>query len=230
MNTQPNNRKSPTAVRLLIGIVVGVICYLVAELLVPKQVESPGEHDLFLANRLGLIYAPTVGVWLAWLQRSWRRALLGAAVGVLIGLAYVWLCSSGDFLAIMVGFPCLLGGILAALVGSNCSPWLGKLGARLGKGLLAGFVLGLVYMIALNLVGAMTMPQFQWGVDFTPAYVIMMWRSGPVALGLASGLFFLLMHWAVGLTRVRLLVFEDANVPQAEPEPDKSTQLDSDRN
>ena len=36
----------------------------------------------------------------------------------------------------------------------------------------------------------------------------MMWRTGPIALGLASGLFFLLLRWAVGLIRLRP-IFED---------------------
>jgi hypothetical protein len=40
----------------------------------------------------------------------------------------------------------------------------------------------------------------------------MMWRTGPVALGASSGLFFPLIRWAVGLTRVKLIVFEDVDV------------------
>ena len=191
----------------LSGLVAGVICYLIAESLTPKRVASSGDHDILLANRLGFIYTPTVGLWLGWLQRSWRRALVGALVGLVIGVFYMWLCASRNFLAIMVGFPCLLGGGLAAVVGSNRSHWFTSLGARLGKGLLAGLVLGFVYMVTLNVTGGMVMTAHDRMDDYTQSYVTMMWRAGPVALGISSALFFVLIRWAVGLTRVRLIVF-----------------------
>lgn len=111
----------------------------------------------------------------------------------------------------MVGFPCLLGGGLAAVVGSNRSRWLPGLGARLGKGLLAGLVLGFVYMTVLNMgivSGMFTNPETHFR-DQTEAHIAVMWRNGPLALGIASALFFVLIRWAVGLIRVRLLVFEE---------------------
>src|SRR6185436_5229227 len=95
-----------------------------SEILVPHDV-YPGVHDVLLAQRLGLIYTPGVGVWLGWLQRSRDRALFGAIDGVGIGLVYYFLCMSYDFFAIMVAFPCLLGGGLAALVGSTRSRGIG---------------------------------------------------------------------------------------------------------
>ena len=196
----------------LSGSALGVICYFIAELLTPKQVANPGDHDIFLANRLGFIYTPVVGLWLGWLQRSWQRALVGAAVGIVIGVIYMSLCASRNFLAIMVGFPCLLGAMLSAVVGSNRSHWLRGLGARVGKGLLAGLVLGFVYMVILNVVGEMLRPDIETTPthnELTDNYVQMMWRSGPIALGISSALFFVLIRWAVGLTRVRVLVFEE---------------------
>jgi len=115
------------------GLPVRAVCYIAAEGFIPKQVGS-GDHDILLANRLGFIYTPAVRLWLGWLQRSWRRALIGAGVDIGIGSGYMILCASRNFIAIMVGFPCLLGGVLAAVLGSNRSPWLSGLGARLGKG------------------------------------------------------------------------------------------------
>jgi hypothetical protein len=200
------------------GLVIGVVCYLIAELLTPKQVANPGDHDILLANRLGFIYTPVVGLWLGWLQRSWRRALFGAMTGVVIGFSYMWLCASRNFLAIMVGFPCLLGGGLAAVVGSNRSDWLVGLGARLGKGLLAGLVLGFVYMFTLNIAGDMVMTVNDRAEDETQSYIKMMWRAGPIALGISSALFFVLIRWATGLTRVRLLVFEETEAKKKQNE------------
>lgn len=218
MGTTPDNRKMNAGLVCLNGLVLGVICYLVAELLTPKQVANPGEHDVLLANRLGFIYTPVVGFWLGWLQRSWQRALVGAAIGLVIGVIYMWLCGSRNFLAIMVGFPCLLGGGLAVGVSSNRSHWLTGLGARLGKGLLAGLVLGFVYMVTLNIVGGMFMTIHDRVEDETQSYIAMMWRAGPVALGISSALFFVLIRWAVGLTRVRILVFEETETQKKEHE------------
>ena len=213
MNTSSNRRQTGT-VTFLSGLLVGVVCYSLAESFIPRDVRNPGDHDIALATRLGFIYAPVVGVWLAWLQKSFRRAAVAVVIGVLVGFVYMQLCQSRNFLAIMVGFPALLGGLLASLLASNRSRWLSDLLSRLGKGLVAGFALGSVYMVTLNLVLASAFQQ-DFIHDPTPAYIKAMWRAGPVALGLASGFFFALIRWAVGLTRVKLLVFE-------ETEPQKS--------
>ena len=216
MNTAKDNRKMNPGLVFLTGLGVGVLCYLLAESLIPRQVASAGDHDIFLANRLGFIYTPVVGLWLGWLQRSWRRAFLGAVIGIVIGFVYMSLCASRNFLAIMVGFPCLLGCVLAAVVGSNRSHWLTGIGSRLGKGLLAGLVLGFVYMVILNIGGAMVTTPNDSPDDFTKNYVKMMWRSGPIALGISSALFFVLIRWAVGLTRVKILVFEDVEAQKTD--------------
>ncbi len=107
MSEPTNNRKVGSGMVFLSGLATGVVIYLVAEWLTPKNVASPGDHDILLADRLGFIYTPLVGLWLGWLQRSWRRAIAGAVVGVGIGFVYLWLCASRNFLATMVGFPCL---------------------------------------------------------------------------------------------------------------------------
>ncbi len=207
MTAPQKNRRLSVGLVFVSGLASGVLIYLVAEWLTPKNVASSGDHDILLANRLGFIYTPFIGLWLGWLQKSWKRAAVGAIVGIAIGFVYMWLCASRNFLAVMVGLPCLLGGAVAAIVGSNRSPWLRGLGARLGKGLLAGLVLGFVYMVILNVLGVMLMPPQT--EDETKSYIKMMWRDGPVALGISSALFLVLIKWAVGLSRVRLLVFED---------------------
>jgi hypothetical protein len=157
-----------------------------------------------------------VGLWLGWLQRSWQRAIIGALAGVGIGLAYMLLCASRNFLAIMVGFPCLLGGALAAIAASNRSHWFKGFGLRLGKGLVAGLVLGFTYMVILNTAGAMLPPSGD-AADYIKSYIKMMWRDGPVALGISSALFFVLIKWAVGLSRVRVLVFDEPSAPEEQP-------------
>jgi MFS family permease len=207
MSNTDNRHVSASSV-FVAGVLIGVACYLLAESLTPKNVASPGDHDVLLAQRLGFFYTPVVGLWLGWLQKSWRRALLSAGVGIAVGFIYMALCATRNFLAIMVGFPCLLGGLLAAAAGSNRSAWLRQIAARFGKGIFAGFVLGLVYMLTLNIAGGMVAPIPLLGADVTQAYINMMWRTGPIALGLASGMFFLLLRWSVGLVRLRP-IFEE---------------------
>jgi hypothetical protein len=117
------------------------------------------------------------------------------------------------------------------LAGSNRDSWLKNLGARLGKGLTAGFALGLAYMVILNIIAAILLPDFWIGEDVTGQpgrYVSMMWTAGPIALGLAGGLFLILIRWAVGLTRVRIVLLEDvpsatAKIEQTSPEPGAAT-------
>jgi hypothetical protein len=87
-----DNRKPTNGQVFIVGTVLGAGCYLLAEALVPREVRSPGEHDLHLAYRLGFIYPPVVAIWIGWLQRSWLRALFGAMLGVLIGVLYLLLC------------------------------------------------------------------------------------------------------------------------------------------
>ncbi len=72
------------------------------------------------------------------------------------------------------------------------------LAARLIKGLMAGFVLGFVYMMVLSIGGL-----FFLGIGVRHAvdeYVGMMWAIGPVALAIATALFLPLLRWAVGQT------------------------------
>ena len=201
--TEGGNRQISTWVVMLQGPGLGLAAFGLAELSLSYSMLKPGDHDMMLAQRLGLVYTLLVGLWLGWLQRSYRRTLAGAIVGLVIGGIYFVLCLSRDFFAIMVGFPSLLGGGLAAFVGSNRSTGIGGFFIRLAKGILAGLVLGTVYMFLLNFIlSALVHGRMLSGTN----YVNIMWKGGLPAMGIASSLFLLLMKWAVGLVRLR---FED---------------------
>jgi hypothetical protein len=118
MSSVLDNRKPTNGQVFLFGAALGAGCFLLAEWLVPREVNGPGGHDLLLANRLGFIYPPLLGAWLGWLQRSWPRALLGVVLGILIGILYYLLCG-WNFFAVMVAFPCLLGGVFAMILESS---------------------------------------------------------------------------------------------------------------
>jgi hypothetical protein len=185
---------------LVQGFVLGSVAFGCAELSLSHAGLEAGDHDMMLAQRLGLIYTPAVGVWLGWLQHSRERCVAGGVIGLAIGIAYFVLCMTRDFLAIMVGFPALLGAGLAALVGSNRSHGVGAFFGRLGKGLLAGLVLGYTYMFLLNTILNMFVPpeRLVW------RYAYEMWKGGLPAMAVASSFFLVLLRWAVGLVRVRL--------------------------
>lgn len=193
------NRHAATWLVLLQGLGLGLIAFGMAELSLPHGALDPTSHDVTLAQRLGLIYTPAAGAWLGWLQRSPKRALAGALAGLAIGAVYFVLCMGENFLAIMVGFPMLLGGGLSALVGSNRSVGVAAFFARLAKGLVAGFVLGFAYMFLLNTILNMVVPPQR----LYESYVYQMWTGGLPAMGVASALFLVLLRWSVGLVRLR---------------------------
>ncbi len=185
------------------GLVLGVAVFLAAEWLVPLDVRTPGIHDLRLATRLGLILPPLVGLWLGRQFRSSTIALVGVLVGLVVGSIYGWLCNVsydllGDFFHIQVTFPSICGAVYAGLVPSKPADWSSGLLLRLFRGLLAGFALGAVYMLVLN-VGAFMVLGYRLQ-DTVDSYVSMMWRVGPIALGLATALFLPLLRWAIGQT------------------------------
>jgi len=175
------------------GAMMGCLSFVVAIALIPANVPSPSVHDLLLANHLGFIFPPLVGLWSGWVRRSWRRAPGGMAIGLAIGGCYFLLCGL-DFLAVMVAFPCLLDGVASVALGSGAHSWHDNILGRLGKGLLAGFVLGFVYMVVLSVLGLGWFP-----VDSTARYHRMMWNNGPIAMSVASGLYLVLFVWASNL-------------------------------
>ena len=96
----------------------------------------------------------------------------------------------------MVGFPYLLGGCTSVLLGTKHDSWMSGIPQRFLKGLVAGFVLGFVYAVLLNVIGAFMLS------DFSPTvadYSSMMWRAGTIAMMVGSGLYFMLFHWSAGL-------------------------------
>lgn len=177
------------------GMFVGGVSFLVAMWLIPADVRNLSEHDLRLANHLGFIYPPMLGLWAAWVRRSFPWAIFGVAAGVAIGAAYYALCGY-NFLAVMIGFPCLLGGCTSVLLGTKHDSWIDGIPQRFFKGLMAGFVFGFVYAVLLNVIGAFLLPPFRPSVR---QYSSMMWRAGTMAMIAGSGLYFILFHWSAGL-------------------------------
>jgi hypothetical protein len=188
-------RRVPYGMMAFTGMAVGAASFLASMAMIPRDVPSLSEHDLRLANHLGFIYPPAVGIWAAWIRRSFAWGLFGIVSGFAVGGAYYALCGY-NFLAVMVGFPCLLGGCTSVLLGTRHDSWIDGIPQRFFKGLLAGLVLGLVYAVLLNIVGAFMLPSFRPSVA---EYSAMMWWAGTVAMTVASALYFLLFHWSAGL-------------------------------
>lgn len=189
---------------VLTGLAGGALLYLIAEVATPRAATSAEEHDLWFAQRLGFILAPFLALWLGWLERSWRRALIGCACGLPIGWLSYQLCS-GAFPSVRLALPVLLGGVFAAFCGSRREDGLRCLAGRFAKGLLVGLVIGLVYTDLLS-VGALAFWPGAGNVDYTGAYVRMMWRAGPLALGLSGAMLLPSVRWAAGLARPRVAI------------------------
>jgi hypothetical protein len=190
-------RPVPLGVIVIVGGAIGALSFLIAMALIPSDTASPTTHDLRLANNLGFVYPPLVGLWAGWVRRSTIWAIFGLISGCLIGLAYYALCRT-DFLAVMVGLPCTLGGATSVLLGTKHDLWISGIPQRLVKGLVAGFVLGFTYMVTLNIVFPFTSPNFPYDSSVTD-HSSGMWIAGTVALTLASALYLPVFHWSAGL-------------------------------
>lgn len=205
----------------LVGMAVGAVSFVISMFLIPSNVPSTTEHDLRLANHLGFIYPALVGLWAAWVRRSVPWAIIGVFSGLTIGAAYYALCGE-EFFAVMVWFPCLLGGCTSVLLGTKRDSWTKGVPQRFSKGLVAGFVLGFVYAVVLNVLGAFIFFILKGSPDSVADYSSMMWRSGTIAMAAASGLYFILLHWSAGLHPVP----KDANEQRDERE--AAASVDSD--
>jgi hypothetical protein len=87
-------------------------------------------------------------------------------------------------------------------MGPGTGPWSTGIIRRFVKGLFAGFALGSVYFVTLNALGFFLLPVFgPTPTNFEALYRRMMWRAGPVAMSIATGLFFPLFSWAARLQR-----------------------------
>ena len=193
-STEPRELSRPLIAA--VGALLGVVACLASLAFIPSTVASAGEHDLRLANHLGFIYPPLVGLWAAWCRRSVPWAVYGVLSGLLVGALYFALCGY-NFLAVMVAFPCLLGGVSSVLMGTQSGSWTAGLPQRFGRGLVAGLVLGFAYMVLLNIAAIffMTFPRT------VATHSSMMWRAAPIAMGVSSGFYLLLFHWSAGLGR-----------------------------
>jgi hypothetical protein len=178
-----------------VGLLLGIVSFVISMAMISRDVPTASAHDLQLANNLGFIYAPFIGMWAGLVRRSLLWTLAGVAVGLALGSLYRWL-SGYDFLSVMVAYPCLLGGLAAAALGRGQRSWSDGVLFRLVKGLYSGFVLGFLYMVGLNLLGAFLLPAFD---STTTQYRSMMWVAGTIAMGFSSAVFLVLFHWSANL-------------------------------
>jgi len=115
--------ESPVQVRASFSVRVsalGLVAFAIAELSLSHSTLDSTNHDMMLGQRLGLIYTPAVGAWLGWLQSS-RRPNPGRHWCGSDHRCHLTMCCvpGRTFWRSWVGFPMLLGGGVAALVGSN---------------------------------------------------------------------------------------------------------------
>ncbi len=199
---------------LLAGAALGSVSFLTAMTFIPTSADSTTTHDLRLANNLGFIYPPLLGLWVGWVRRSIPWAVYGLVSGLSIGFAYYAFCGT-NFLAVMVGFPCMFGGPTSVLLGTHRESWISGIPLRLIRGLVSGFVLGFTYMLALNITFPFTSPGFPFSNSVSD-HSHGMWVAGTFALTLASALYLPVFHWSAGLNDHRR---RQNDAPSHTPEP-----------
>jgi hypothetical protein len=177
----------------LTGAIFGYASFVLAIVRIRWDIASVTEHDILLANYLGFIFPPLVGMWAGGIRRSWPWTVWGAVVGLTIGEIYCLVCGDNST-AVTLEFPCLLSGVAAVALGSPKPGWLGGRPVRFVKGLIAGLVLGGVYMATLRIL-----PTHAFLLETAEDHHIMMSNNGPIAMGLASGLYMILFVWSTNL-------------------------------
>src|SRR6185295_14895313 len=92
------------AIRVFLhGLLLGSICSIIAELMIPSAIGSLEEYDLARARCLGIVYASATGLWLGWCKGSRWNMKWGAAIGLLIGTAYFVLSAACELIGVGLG-------------------------------------------------------------------------------------------------------------------------------
>ena len=94
-------------------------------------------------------------------------------------------------------YPSLLGGVAACVLGNGSPGWINSAYLRFLKGLLAGLVLGTVYLSLLNQLWE---PVLKLVDQSNNVYRQATWIAGTTAMSTASGVFLLIFRWAANLT------------------------------
>jgi hypothetical protein len=189
----------------LYGAIIGLASFLIAMAAVPlHNVSDFSIHDLALAVNLAYIFPPLIGFWVGFCRRSLWWILVGASVGPVLGSIYKSACGQDlNLLLIVAVMPCLLGGIAAVALGYGRGSWWDGAPLRLLKGMLSGFLLGLVYEIVLNIICAILASSVPPELA-TPTFEhfrLMMWVAGSVAMAVGGGVFLPLFHWSANVPR-----------------------------
>ena len=132
--------------------------------------------------------------------------MIGVSVGPVIGSLYKSLCGQEfNFFAVVIGLPCLLSGVTAAVLGYGKRSWFDGVLVRFITGLFAGLVLAVVYDVILSLLCWVLIATFARPSDLVnppiERFHAMMWCAGIVALSIAGGIYLPLFHRCTHLNR-----------------------------
>lgn len=197
----PNGPSGPSGPRplsrvqvALAGALLGAVAFSIALALVPSW--SGADEYRRLAIHLGFIYPMMLGFWVGWYRRSWFWVRVGGATCLIVGTGYTTFCLEAGLLDIIVFMPSLLGGLISVLLGTGDESWFKGVAHRLGKGMVAGFVLGLTYLALLWGLGLLFLGLY---ANYSEYMTTLLSRGGVVAMSFASALYLMLFHWSIGL-------------------------------
>jgi hypothetical protein len=191
--------KISTSKILLSGFGVGVLTSAIATLITKKPFDAFQMHAMIV----GFIYVAAAGCWIGSVQGSAKRTIFGAVSGALIGLTYALsirftLPNYPNVSGLLVYFallPCVLSGLLAGVLGSSRANGLKEFPVCFSKGLISGFMMGIVHFVTLVLL---LLPSSCIIKLFGP-----LGETGTIqlacALGVASALYFFMLQWSVAL-------------------------------
>jgi len=182
-----------------IGAILGIISFYIALIFTPQDVASIEEFDLLFLCRFGFTFSCLIGLWCGYLQRTRWMMIFGLPLGLFSGILYINLCQLFPNHSALT-IPAILTAIMTSITGIfiKGAP---ELIQRFARGLVAGFLLEIIFSFLLFRIGVYANPDLL-AARSVEQLTVLYWRIGPWAIGGASACYLVLVHWACGLSFV----------------------------
>jgi hypothetical protein len=189
----------PASFVACVGAILGIISFYVALIFTPQDVASIEKFDLLFLCRFGFTFSCLIGLWCGYLQRKNGMIVFGLPLGLFSGILYINLCQISPNHSAMV-IPTILTAIMTSITGIfiKGAP---ELIQRFARGLVAGFLLEIIFSFLLNSIGTYATPDLVVARS-VEELTVLYWRIGPWAIGGASACYLVLVHWSCGLSVV----------------------------
>ena len=180
------------------GSLIGVAAWSLAMLATPSRVDWPRDFSLALLLRICPSFLICLGIWAAWLRRSWWWALANTLVGLGLGMGLAWAFRQCLHTFAVWLLPIAAIVLMGTWVACRIPPSAKRVLVRASKCLLAGLVI--IYPFQA-LYGCLLFFNYFGCWPLVDEWIHAQWWAGTIALGIACFPGFMLLRWAIAPTR-----------------------------